>query len=90
MDWSRECVKLQNMSETTDFFFFPLFLKNYLYNLLICHTHLPDLFRRVNVTFNINNSVPPNLEEEPEQGQKAEDNEVEPALTSIHIYGSNR
>ncbi|KAB5522426.1 hypothetical protein PHYPO_G00159400 [Pangasianodon hypophthalmus] len=30
---------------------------------------------KVTVTFNVNNSIPPNLEEEPEQGQKAEDNE---------------
>ncbi|KAL7838119.1 hypothetical protein AOLI_G00265230 [Acnodon oligacanthus] len=30
---------------------------------------------KVTVTFNINNSIPPTMEEEPEQGQKAEDNE---------------
>lgn len=54
---------------------------------LICQTYLPDLFHRVTITFNINNSIPPNLEEEPEQ---AEDNEVEPALTFIHIYGSKQ
>ncbi|XP_026988688.1 complement component 1 Q subcomponent-binding protein, mitochondrial [Tachysurus fulvidraco] len=30
---------------------------------------------KVIVTFNVNNSIPPNLEEEPEQGQKAEGNE---------------
>ncbi|TTG47513.1 Complement component 1 Q subcomponent-binding protein, mitochondrial [Bagarius yarrelli] len=30
---------------------------------------------KVTVTFNINNSIPPKMEEEPEQGQKAEDNE---------------
>ncbi|KAM9440877.1 complement component 1 Q subcomponent-binding protein, mitochondrial [Clarias gariepinus] len=30
---------------------------------------------KVTVTFNVNNSIPPNMEEEPEQGQKAEENE---------------
>ncbi|KAF7688629.1 complement component 1 Q subcomponent-binding protein, mitochondrial [Silurus meridionalis] len=30
---------------------------------------------KVTVTFNVNNSIPPNMEEEPEQGQKSEDNE---------------
>lgn len=30
---------------------------------------------KVIVTFNVNNSIPPKMEEEPEQGQKAEDNE---------------
>lgn len=42
---------------------------------------LSVLFYRVTVTFNVNNSVPPNMEEEPEQGQKSEDNEVEAAVT---------
>ncbi|XP_030648350.1 complement component 1 Q subcomponent-binding protein, mitochondrial isoform X2 [Chanos chanos] len=32
---------------------------------------------RVTVTFNINNSIPPNMEEEPEQGQKSAENEPE-------------
>ncbi|XP_066518187.1 complement component 1 Q subcomponent-binding protein, mitochondrial [Hoplias malabaricus] len=30
---------------------------------------------KVTVTFNINNSIPPTMEEDPEQGQKAEENE---------------
>lgn len=73
--------------------------------LFICHTLVSETFRlnhlcswadlfylfdRVTVTFNVNNSIPPNLEEEPEQGQKAEGNEVEHALNSSHISGSNR
>ncbi|KAM6970157.1 complement component 1 Q subcomponent-binding protein, mitochondrial [Aplochiton taeniatus] len=35
---------------------------------------------KVAVTFNVNNSIPPNFEEEAEQGQKAEENE--PEITS--------
>lgn len=47
-----------------------------------------DLFHRVIVTFNVNNSIPPNMEEEPEQGQKAEENEVKtfsPPLTFMAL-----
>ncbi|XP_062392229.1 complement component 1 Q subcomponent-binding protein, mitochondrial [Sardina pilchardus] len=32
---------------------------------------------KVTITFNVNNSVPPNMEEEPEQGQKPAENEPE-------------
>ncbi|XP_062844615.1 complement component 1 Q subcomponent-binding protein, mitochondrial [Trichomycterus rosablanca] len=36
---------------------------------------------KVTVTFNINNSIPPTLQEEPEQGQKAEENEPDVVST---------
>ncbi|KAK3527238.1 hypothetical protein QTP86_014659 [Hemibagrus guttatus] len=36
---------------------------------------------KVTISFNVNNSIPPNLEVEPEQGQKAEDNEPDVVST---------
>lgn len=38
--------------------------------LLIRFTHLLFFFHRVTVTFNVNNSIPPNFEDEAEQGQQ--------------------
>lgn len=41
----------------------------------VCHFVM--FSNRVTVTFNINNSIPPSVEEEPEQGTKPAENEVD-------------
>lgn len=76
----KECrrgeVRLLNVSLLASQFFQPFLLVS---NCVCCF-----LFCRISVSFNVNNSIPPNFEEEAEQGQQ-KSGEEEVCFTQAHL-----
>lgn len=64
-----------------------LFLTNpFHYTFAVLSNHVGRLlFYRISVTFNVNNSIPPNFEEEAEQGQQ-KSGEEEVRLTKLDLW----
>ncbi len=51
------------------------YLQNF-YDHACLHCNKSCVFGRVTITFNVNNSIPPQLEEDPEHTQKSQEDEV--------------